>query len=475
MQHSKDVNVMFGRSTSRFAFALVVPLLAGLQMIAFAPAVQAQNFDEALALAYQNNPSLQATRASLRAADEEVPEAKSGWRPTVSSSLSVGYLDADFENNTTGAESSGSSYPKEFSLTISQPIYRGGRTEAAIRKAEHDVQSSRATMFIAEQTALLNAATVYMDVLRDEFVLKLRINNVKRLEKQLEATEDRFGVGEVTRTDVAQAASRVARANADRTQAEGILISSRVVFERVVGIVPEKLSQPGTPLGLPSSRDEAVEIAVQNNFALVRSKFAEQSSIEDIDLLSGQLLPTVNFTSTASKAYDTSGGDNEGSSVSLSFVVSVPIYQAGALSARIRQSKEVANQARINVEISRRNAVDQAARNYENWRTGLARIVSLKAEVESARIALDGVEQEATVGARTVLDVLDAEQELLTAQVSLVGAERNALLSAYQLLSALGRMTATNLELPVQAYDYDEHYRQVRDAYWGPATIGKQP
>jgi outer membrane protein len=445
---------------------------AGIAIAGFSGA-NAQTLEETLALAYTNNPDLRSARANLRVVDEGVPQAKAGWRPTVTSTISAGGTYVDSQTNT--SSSNRGSFPRTAVLSVTQPIYRGGRTKASIRRATSDVQAERSRMFTTEQGILLNMATAYVDTIRDESVLKLQLNNLSRLQKQLEATRDRFAVGEVTRTDVAQAESRVARAQADRTQAEGNLVSTRVIFERIAGIVPSTLRQPAMPIGLPGSLEESVEFATGNNFSLVTAKFEELSAIERVTEVQGELLPTVNIVGQASHSQDTGGSSNESSSLTLEAQINIPLYQAGAVSARVRAAKEEANRRRILVESSRRSVVDTSARAYEAWTTAVARATSLAAEVDSAKIALEGVEQEATVGARTVLDVLDAEQEMLDAQVGLVRAERDAFVASYQLLVSLGQLTAASLTLPVEVYDYDRHFVEVEDRFYGTDVSGKQP
>lgn len=452
------------RSTGRRSGFLVGVLAMGGALFA-ATGSSAQTLEEALALAYMNNPVLRASRAHLRGVDEGVPEAKSGWRPTVMSTLTLGGTYVDSISATSNTSSS--SIPRTAIVSISQPLYRGGRTTASVRRAMSDVQAARARMFSAEQYILLQTATAYVDTMRNESVLRLQINNLSRLQKQLEATRDRFAVGEVTRTDVAQAESRLAKAQADRTQGEGNLISKRSEFERIVGVVPNNLVRPSMPKELPLSLEESVSIATANNFALLTAKFEEVSAIEYISVIQGELLPTVKLIGQASHYQDTGGGDNESTSVSLEAQISIPLYQAGAVSARVRAAKEQANRRRILVESSRRQVVDESARAYEAWTTAAARTTSLSSEVTSAQIALEGVEQEATVGARTVLDVLDAEQAMLNAQVRLVGAERNSFVASYELLMTLGRLTAASLALPVEVFDYDRHFIGVQDRYYG--------
>jgi outer membrane protein len=452
------------RSTGWRSGFLVVFLGLGCTVFA-ATGASAQTLEEALALAYTNNPDMRASRASLRAVDETVPQAKSGWRPTILSTLTLGGIYVDSTGGT--SDGSSSSIPGTATVSINQPLYRGGRTAASVRRATSNVQAERSRMFSVEQNILFDAATTYVDMMRDESVLRLQINNLTRLEKQLEATRDRFAVGEVTRTDVAQAGARVARAQADRTQAEGNLVSKRAMFVRIVGVEPNNLVLPSMPKELPQSLEESVELATANNFSLVTSKFEEVSAIEQVSVVQGELLPTVNLIGRAKHSQDTGGGDNESTSVALEAQISIPLYQAGAVSARVRSAKEEANRRRILVEASRRRVIDESARAYGAWTTAAARVTSLSAEVASAQIALEGVEQEAMVGARTVLDVLDAEQEMLDAQVGLVRAERNAFVASYWLLVTLGQLTAASLALPVEVFDYDRHFIEVQDRYYG--------
>ena len=438
------------------------------------PSAAAQTLEDALALAYETNPALLAARAELRQTDEQAPQARGGWRPSISISGSAGFTDVDAETNG-NTTTDDNSFPLTGDLTLTQPLYTGGEVQAEIDQADANIQAQRASLFSTEQSTLLSAVTAYVNVIREESTLQLQINNLDRLRKQLDATRDRFRVGEVTRTDVAQAESRVARAEADRTQAEGDLITSRVTFEREVGRVPEALNSPPIPPGLPINREEAVEIAVRENFTLVQVKFQELAARYNIDEVSASLLPTVSLVAQAEQDYDTSGQDNEARSVTAEIQVSIPIYQQGIVYSQVREAKENANRVRLLVDDQRRDVVESAASAFEAYQTSIAQIDSLRAEVEASEVALEGVEQEATVGARTVLDVLDAEQELLDAQVDLVGAERNAIVAAYQLLSALGRLTAQDLGLPVQIYDYDQHYLAVESKYYGTEPPGTLP
>lgn len=452
--------------------AAVVALLAGFSV--GIPMAGAQTLEEALALAYETNPELLAARADLRQTDEAAPQARGGWRPNISASGSFGVTDVTAESNGT-TTTDDHSFPITGSLTATQPIYTFGRVQAEVDEADADIQAARAGLFATEQDTLLDAVVAYVNVIRDTSILELQVNNVQRLDKQLEATSDRFRVGEVTRTDVAQAEARRARSEADRTQAEGDLVTSRVAFERVVGVVPANLTEPSIPPGMPETRDEAVDIAVAESFSLIQAKFQELAARHLVTQAEGSLLPELNLVAEAEQTYNTSGGDNEVSTLSAELQLSVPIYQRGVVYSQIRAAKENVNRVRLLVDNSRRVVVENAASAFEDFKTALAQIESLRSEVQSAEIALDGVEQEATVGARTVLDVLDAEQELLDAQVSLVTADRNAVVAAFSLLSAMGRLTAQDLALPVEIYDYDRHYLAVESKYYGSTPPGTMP
>lgn len=453
--------------------AAVVALLAGFAVLG-APAAQGQTLEEALSLAYETNPELLAARADLRRTDETVTQAKGGWRPSISASGSFGITDVNAENR--GVRTTDDhSYPITGAITATQPLYTFGRVDAEVDEADANVEAARAGLFQSEQSTLLDAVVAYVNVIRDTSILQLQINNVERLDKQHEATRDRFRVGEVTRTDVAQSDARRASSEADRTQAEGNLITSRVAFERVIGTVPTTLTEPAIPPGLPQSRDEAVDIAVQESYTLIQAKFQELAAKHVVSQAEAELLPELNLVTQAEQTYNTSGGDNEVTTLTAELQLSVPIYQQGVVYSQVRAAKENVNRVRLLVDNERRAVVENAASAFEDYKTALAQIESLRSEVNSAEIALDGVQQEATVGARTVLNVLDAEQELLDAQVSLVTADRNAIVAAFSLLAALGRLTAQDLALPVEIYDYDRHYRAVESKYYGTEPPGRMP
>ena len=427
--------------------------------------VQAEKLEEALAFAYENNPDLLVARANLRKVDEGVPAAKSGWRPTVTSSLSLGASQTNSESG--GTSSDTSSFPGSLSLSVNQSVYDGGRTEISVRQAETNVQTERSRLFTAEQNVMLSGATAFVDVISARSVVELQTNNLNRLEKQLEATRERFKVGEVTRTDVAQAEARVDRAKADKIKATGDLTSSNSTYQRVFGKRAGELQPPEKVKDLPRQITEAVNYALENNFSLIAAKFEELSALDGVSLSQSSLRPTVTVSGSASHSETSGDADSSSTSLSLNANISIPLYQAGAVYSGIRSAKEEANRRRILVEATRRNVIETSSKAFTAWTTARAQAEALEAEVASAEIALEGVEQEALVGARTVLDVLDAEQERLSAQVRLVRASRDTFVAAYTLLSALGKLTAKNLGLPVEIYNYDKNFVRVRNLYYG--------
>ncbi len=433
----------------------------------------AQSLDEALATAYSSNPTLLGARAELRSVNEGVPQALSNWRPRVTLSGSAGQQQTNVDTpiGDTGTETN---TPLEAQVTLSQPLYRGGRTVAGTARAEADVQAQRARLVATEQDVLLNAVTAYTDVWRDQSILQLNINNEQVLKRQLEASQDRFTVGEITRTDVAQSEARLARATADRVASLGSLTSSRAVFQQIVGIYPGILTQPAALSDLPRSQEEVVRAAMSNNPDLVSAKFRELSATNQVRVNIGQLLPEVDLTGELS--YDKDTGALTESTVKTARVlaqITIPLYQQGLVSSQVRQSKQVASQRRLEISESRRSAEQNAISAWENLQTARAQISSFRSQVQSSQIALEGVRQENAVGARTVLDVLDAEQELLDAQVSLVGAQRDEIVARYAVLSAMGRLTAGNLKLPVEIYDPVTDYRDVRDSWLGLSAPGE--
>lgn len=450
--------IYFNKSTLCTTVAAVSLLAIG----AMPAMAQAQSFEEALGLAYSTNPTLDGARANLRRIDEAVPQARGGYLPTVRGQIYGSLSRSDL--NPGGADTQ---TPRGGSITLTESVYRGGRTVAEIGRAEESVNAERGSLFDTEQQVLLSASTAYFDVVRDQAVVELNRNNEEVLARQLEATNDRFRVGEVTKTDVSQAESRHAAAIANRIAAEGNLEITRSAFARVVGQMPEKLSKPELKYELPATLDDAIAMAVDNNPSVVAARANEKAAQHGIDAEFADLLPQVSLQASAADNRDPSIFTNSSKSLELTASVTIPFYQAGVATSQVRQAKQSAARARRAVDEAVRQVTDQTVQAWESLNSARAEIKSRRTAVDSAEVALEGVRQEALVGSRTTLDVLDAEQELLNAQVNLLSAVRNENVANFRVLAAVGHLSAKWLGLPVDIYDETRNYERVNDKFWG--------
>ena len=426
---------------------LPVVLIAATAMIAGQPVV-AQTLREALVEAYEGNPTLNAERARLRATDEQVPQALSGYRPTITANVQAGRSWIDSNQESITGQEDDSLFERRYGASIEQPLYRGGQTVAAVRGAENTVRSERARLESVEQSVLLDAVTAYSDVYRDQAVLDLTISNEQRLNRQLEATRDRFQVGEVTRTDVSQAEARVSRAVADRIRAEGDLARSRAVFRNVVGRMPGMLPRPPLPDALPASLEKANKIAFDWNPDVTAAAFQERSALDGVDQVKGELLPSVSLIGRVQRDVDISRKDSRFDTAEALINLEVPLYQAGAVYSRLRERKQLVIEQRRRFDQSQNDAVEAATRAWNALETAVAEIQALQKPGAGQSAGIGRRRERGGVGARTVLDVLDAQQELLDSQVTLVGSERDEVVAAYQLKSSVGQLTARRLELP---------------------------
>ena len=446
----------------------LVSLLSLAACVGSAPA-GAQSLAEALTATYQSNPSLLAARAELKAVNEGVPQALSDWRPSVSLAGAAGAQRIDAQRPG-GAETT---YPIGASVLLAQPLYRGGRTIAAVSQAEAEVRAQRARLASSEQTVLLDAAVAYMDVWRDQAVLRLNESNEAVLAQQLEATRDRFDVGELTRTDVAQAESRLARARANRIAAEGDLAVSRAVFAEVVGFAPGVLAAPPALDGLPAGEEEAVAAALDENPDLITAIQSEIAARHQVRASVGELLPVVSLSVQLSHTENQLAQSTETDEAQVLALITIPLYQQGFVTSRVREDKQTARQRRIQVDETRRRVLQETIDAWEGLVEARASTIAFETEVQAGVVVLEGVRQEHEVGARTTLDILDAEQELLDAQVNLARGRRDTLVAGFQVLVAEGRLSAANLALPVEVYDPEADYRAVRDRWFGLAIPGE--
>jgi len=428
----------------------------------------AQTLTEALSYAYNNNPQLLAQRATLRATDEQVPQALSGWRPSVNFTGQGGFERGALSQHN-GPSVFSNFVQRELDLRITQPVYNGGRTEAQTRQAINAVEAARAQTLATETTVFQAVCQAFLDVVRDQTLVEVNRNNEAVLKKQVDATRDRFRVGEVTRTDVAQAESSYSQAVATRIASEGTLEVSRAAYTRAVGHPPGRLVLPKERPTLPATRDEALAIAATNNFNVISGNFTELAAKDNVDAVRGQLLPQISIVGDLNRSYSPSLTLNVAREDVASVVgqVTVPLYEGGQIYSQTRAAQQQVGARRSQTDDARRQAVQVASQSWDTLTSARAAIASFSAAVRAAQIALAGTQQEALVGSRTVLDVLISQQQLFTTQSQLVQADHDASVAEYNLAAATGRLIAPELHLPVQLYDMEKHYREVKDKWAG--------
>ncbi|WP_042696434.1 TolC family outer membrane protein [Azospirillum sp. B506] len=424
-----------------------IVLAAGI-VLGTAPA-GAMTLQEALAHAQATNPTLAAEQAHLRAIDEQIPQAMSGYKPTVTATLGISRDMANTRYQGGGGERTETN-AKSASVSASQPLY-DATVAPAVRRAERLVEAERATLLATGQTVLLNAATAYLDVVKDQELVALNAANEKLLQRQLKAAQDRARAGEYTRTDVAQADSRLAQAVASRLAAEGTLENARATFERLVGTAPGTLAAPKPSFHLPRSIEEATALARANNPSVLSAAYGEDAQRHRIDQQFGQMLPTASLSASGSRTWDPgvdSGVDyTRTDSLTARVQVTAPLYQAGLPDSQVREAKQTAQQYRLQAHDLGDQSVESAVTAWTALETAKANIQSYRDQIKAAQTALEGLREEAKVGSRTLLDVLDQEQELLNSRVNLVTAQHDETVAAFQLLAACGQLSPEQLGL----------------------------
>jgi outer membrane protein len=460
-----------GGRGSRASAVVVAMLLAPL-------GAAADTLPWALIQAYQNNPQITAQRAAVRATDESVPTALSGYRPRLSGTAAVTeqYLDITTRGSTPGSPNTnqkGAVTVYSYGTTLTQTLFNGFQTANRTRQAESQVSAARETLRLTEQNVLLAAATAYMNLLRDTAILDLQRSNVEVLQEQLRQVRDRFNVGEVTRTDVAQSESRLAAGRSSMLTAESNLNTSRSAYRQVIGVEAGKLA-PGTPVDRfsPTVLGAAIQEARARHPSVTTAMFNIDAALFQVKIAEGSLYPSLNLVGSAQKSYNSTSSLNTLDTLSASVAgqLSVPIYQGGAEYAAIRQAKETLGQRRVDLDQARDQAQQILVQSWGQLQAAKAQIQSTQAQVDASEIALNGVREEARVGQRTTLDVLNAQQELVNARVAVVTAQRDRVVASYTLLAAAGRLSPQVLGLNVPIYDPAVHYHQVRDSWVGVRT-----
>jgi len=424
--------------------------------------VKAQSIQDALGLAYVGNADLQAERSELHATDEKVPAAYANWMPKISLTGEVESALSSQTNTDNDSHTDIEADSLTGTLSLSQTLFAGGANFSKLENAENLVKAQRSALKVKEQEVLLQAATAYVDVIRDQAVVDLRTNHVEVLQRQLEATQDRFQVGENTRTDVAQAEARLSEGRAALRDAQATLAASQATYEKIIGQQPGALEAPkDSSLPLPDNLQSAIEMARTVNPNVSYRHYIAEAAGDDVDTAIAALLPTVSVSASLSREWENARADTRTDAAAVKGTVSVPLFQGGGEYAAIRQSKHTAVQRKQEYNSAILAAVESATKSWEDLESTAAKITSYEESVRANGIALEGVRQEAAVGSRTLLDVLDAEQEALDARVNLVGAERERVVASFTLLSSVGKLTAKDLALDVPLYDDEAHLDDV--------------
>jgi len=430
-----------------------------------APAVRADTLNEALALTYSNNPTLNAQRAALRATDEGVPQALSGYRPVVSGTASIGYSSL---NTSAGAVNLN---PRSVGITVEQPLFRGFQTQNNVKQAESSVLAGREVLRSTEQDVFLDAVSAYTNVLQTQAILKLREQNITFLQEQQRAAADRLKVGEGTRTDLAQTEASLSEGQTNYDVAVANLNSANATYLQIIGVKPKNLVIPTfSNRVLPKSVDAAIQVGQKNHPAILAAGYNVDTAAFNVKSIEGQLLPSVSLQGSASHSDETSTGNSWANSATITAQMTVPIYEGGVVYSQARQAKEILGQRRIQLDSTRdqvRSAVDSA---WGQLQAATAAIVSAQAQIKAAELALSGVIEEQKVGQRTTLDVLNQQQTLIQARETLVIAQRSQIVAAYTLLSAMGGLSSSKLGLKVATYKPQQHYNAVRDKWIGLRT-----
>ena len=438
----------------------------------------ADTIEAALVRAYQNNPQLNAQRAAVRSTDENVPQALSGYRPRVAVTGSAGYQYTDVNTTSGGSptaivrtEIHGANSPRSVGVTATQTLFNGQQTANKTRAAESQVSGAREALRVLEQSVLLAAATIYMDYLRDAAIVEVQRSNVRVLEQTLKQTKDRFNVGEVTRTDVAQSEAQLAAGKTAELTAEANLVTTRANFRRIIGNEPEALA-PGSPVDryLPGTLPGAVDLGLIENPNVTAAMYGIDVNYLQVKVNEGALLPTVSLQASVQQSYEQSMTVFRSFGASAIAQLSVPVYQGGAEYALIRQSKETLAQQRLNLEMTRDATRANVVTAWGQLVAGKAQVSSAQSQVTASEVALNGVREEAKAGQRTTLDVLNAQQALVNARVALVTAQHDRVVASYAVLNAVGRLSPQVLNLATTTYDPSVHYQQVRDSWFGVRT-----
>lgn len=423
-----------------------------------------QTLPEALVQAYKANPTLEGQRAATRQADEGYAQALASFLPQVSVTGSYTRRTVETETTVSGLtnRTRSTSEPNSYGLQASQSLFEGGRRIALLASVDAQIDAAQAGLRATEQQVLLAAVAAYVNVRRDEEQLAIRTANVTLLEEQLRAARERFDVGVITRTDVAQAEARLAGAKAGLAGALADLEASRAAYARIIGAPPEKLAAPPAVAGLPPTLDEALSIALSANPDLDRARSGERVARESVKIEESELYPSLALVGRLDRTFDQAGAGVDQDISSATAQMNVPLFEGGFARSRTRAAKIGVTRAQAQVEEARRAVTAQVVEAWNDYQASLRVIDASRQQAGANTLALEGVTLESEIGERTTLDVLNARQELLEAQLAVVRAERDSYVAAHALLAAIGRLDAKTLGLDVATLDPQRHREAVR-------------
>jgi outer membrane protein len=458
-----------------------VILLSLAAAAALPRSVAAETLQQALARAYENNPQLNAQRAVVRQNDESVSQALSGYRPTISANASLGREWSDTKQvipatppllpSGAAFEAKGLSTPRSVGITATQTLFNGEQTANRVRAAESQVSAARETLRVMEQSLLLAAATVYMDVSRDTANLEVQRNNLQVLQRTLQDTRQRFAVGQITSTDVAQSEAQLAAGEATLHAAESTLMTTRANYRRIIGVDPSGMA-PASPVDrlAPPTLPASISLGTAQNPSVTAAMYGVDVAQLQVKIAEGALWPTLVAQGNINRQWEPTLLTPKLFSNSMMLNLSVPIYQGGAEYSAIRLDKEAVGQQRLNLDEVRNEVQANVVQAWGQLQAAKAQVDAAQRQGEASERALTGVRNEARAGQRTTLDVLNAQQALVNARVNLITAQHDRVVASYSLLSAVGRLSAQVLALPVSIYDPSVHYHQVRDSWFGLRT-----
>ena len=428
----------------------------------------AETINSALASAYSNNPTLNAQRAATRGVDESVAIAKSGWRPQI-----FGNAKITRQNISTRLPSfsSGNSTPGSFGVTISQSLWDSNKTLNNVNAARAAVKASRENLRNTEQNVLIDSATAYMDVIRDQAIAKFRSQSLRFLNEQVRSERARFEVGESTRTDVAQAEASRAAAVAQLNGARANLKSAQANFRRYIGRDPKNLKNTkGLNRSLPRKLGSAMAIALDQHPAIKSTRHLVDQASYNVKSSESSLLPTITLDGVLNRADAGDGTGQITDTAQITATLRIPIYQGGQVSGQVRQNKEALGQSRIVVDSNVDQVRAAVVSSFGQLEASRASVTANQTQLRAARLALSGVVEERKVGQRTTLDVLNTQQNVISAQISLAGSRHDVVVAGYALMSAIGRLSASNLRLQVAVYEPEDHFFAVKDKWFGLRT-----